>query len=102
MSTNATITYNEKSIYMHWDGYPEYALDMLRKFYNTPEKAAELIAMGGMSELNETIEESVFYHRDRGEDFYNAKQTEEFNYIYIKESGGWSEMIPQQEREQFS
>ena len=38
-----------KSVYHHWDGYPEWLGVTLEKQYNTGEKVAELIDGGNMS-----------------------------------------------------
>lgn len=40
----------------------------LADHYNTPEALAALIALGECSVLGVTLEASVFYHRDRGEE----------------------------------
>ena len=38
-----------KSVYHHWDGYPEWLGVTLEKQYNTGEKVAKLIDGGNMS-----------------------------------------------------
>lgn len=47
-----------KSIYCHFDGYPEYTGSTLEKFYNSKERANELIKLGGISCLLPDIEET--------------------------------------------
>ena len=37
------------SVYCHYDGYPSFNGKVLREFYNTKEKASELINGGNMS-----------------------------------------------------
>ena len=44
-----------KSIYNHWDGYPDFVGVRLLNFYNTEEKVKELIEMGNVSILGECI-----------------------------------------------
>lgn len=79
------------SIYAHWDGYPEHNGEMLRRYYTTTDKVAELINLGSISSLgseigvkhqfssldaNMTSDEfdakygkmTTAYHRDRGEE----------------------------------
>lgn len=117
MSTNSYIAMLKKDgtvteVYCHWDGYPEYNGYMLLKYYNTPEKVKELIALGDLSGIGEVIlhpavekygfdyrinpeakeeygEDQLFrissciaYHRDRGEPFSQNKYSS-FN-VYIK------------------
>ena len=53
MSTNARIGLLQedltvKSVYHHWDGYPEWLGVTLKEQYNTREKIAELIDGGNM------------------------------------------------------
>lgn len=60
MSTSSNIAILKKDgtvteVYCHWDGYPEYNGHMLLKYYNTPEKAKELIALGDLSGIGEVI-----------------------------------------------
>ncbi len=89
MSTNAIITVKVAdtefkhlylSIYLHWDGYPAYAGQLLLDHYNNQEMAEALVALGDLSVLSESIDcpeghcfdhplegFSVAYGRDRGE-----------------------------------
>ena len=119
MSTRATITLKMKqggykSIYLHFDGYEEYAGAILREHYNTYEKVEQLIALGDLSSIgcliNPTTSDHswnnpepnvcVAYHRDRGEDWEDTKPVEcqrmpatiskwkykqEYNYIFVDE-----------------
>ena len=88
-----------KSIYCHYDGYVGYNGKYLRAYYNTYEQALELVQKGDMSSLNETIEESIFYSRDRGEKlvvrtysslkFYLLSQDYRQDYDYIFAEGQW-------------
>ena len=117
MSTNSRIAVRieegYKTIYCHWDGYPEYMYPMLTNNYGTEEKALALVSLGDASLISEKLEPTklchsfdcpeegvcVFYHRDRGEDWDYTKpriyQTKEkiFEieyYVYIFEDGKWT------------
>ena len=87
MATRATIAKLDnngvKAIYLHSDGYLEYAGRILDEHYRDESKLNELLAHGDVSSLNENIGEKLpfndymlfhekkqcrFYHRDRGED----------------------------------
>lgn len=95
-------------IYCHWDGYLEHNGQILNDFYNTYEKAEELIGLGGLSSLKPNIgikhafhsdveaesEMCTAYNRDRGEDLvinvYPSLQHyetnacfEEYNYMFM-------------------
>ena len=115
MSTNASISIRIgnkiKTIYSHWDGYPEYLGKLLKEHYNTESKVKELICLGNVSILKEstfcpaghTFDEpvegySIFYGRDRkeldqGTRVYEnlkkamEKENEEFNYLWDKKHG---------------
>ena len=115
MSTNSTIAVKTergpyKSIYCHWDGYFDYMYPMLSENYSTQERAEALVNLGDASFIDRRLcpsrgsghsfdhpesGVSVFYHRDRGED-YNVSfhQTKEEvlkiqYYTYIFEDGMW-------------
>jgi hypothetical protein len=60
------------SVYCHWDGYIETNGVILNQYYRTKEKVEELIALGNLSSLHRTIETTVAYARDRGEDSHQA------------------------------
>jgi len=56
MATRSAIGYRQKSgavraVYVHYDGYPEHQLPILRKRYNTLRKVQALIRPGSMSSL---------------------------------------------------
>ena len=102
-----------ETIYVHSDGYPEYMWPMLTENYNSEELAAKLVSMGDASCIAEQLAPvpgtlhsfetrqrgvSVFYHRDRGEDWndvapesYTKKGLlNGFYYSYIWEDGHWN------------
>lgn len=108
MSTNARISIEEKngerkSIYLHWDGYIEYAGVTLQLAYNTADKVRELIDLGNLSILGyyinpmtdnhsfDTPDEDVCvaYHRDRGEELEFWGHEQAFNYLFDVEDGCW-------------
>ena len=60
------------SIYCHWDGYTSGVGKMLEKWYTTQAKVEALIELGNLSSLDETLETTVAYARDRGEDSHQA------------------------------
>lgn len=102
MATRSTIWYKDeenkcyKGIYCHWDGYLSYVGKILLENYYTLDKVKELISYGFASEIYETIEKCIFFHRDRGEDFnsyeiQNLSEIDEYleEYNYIFENGKW-------------
>lgn len=46
-----------RSIYCHWDGYPEHVGKTLLKHYNTPQAREQLISLGHLSTLGSKIGE---------------------------------------------
>ena len=98
-----------ETIYVHSDGYPEYMWPMLTQNYNSEELAAKLVSLGDASYIDKLLEPtsdyhkfnmpepdvSMFYHRDRGEDFHNtvfSTKREMFScyyYSYVWEDGCW-------------
>lgn len=101
-----------RSIYCHWDGYPEHHLPILTKYYNTIEKIDALLDLGDISVLapsigdqnsfDNRIENTVLaYHRDRGEPKDSVKAIISFgindlrrdascvDYLYIFDNNQW-------------
>jgi hypothetical protein len=54
-------------VYCHHDGYPSGVGRTLREYYDRPEDVINLLSFGNMSSLATTIEDTVFYGRDRNE-----------------------------------
>ena len=103
------------STYGHYDGYPEWAGKHLKKYYNNPMKAKELLKLGrsGISSIGKKIKGSknhsfdnpekdttIFYGRDRGEktnytsnwknrDSVKFNSGEEYAYIYNLKDKKW-------------
>jgi len=76
---------NYTTIYTHWDGNPDTRYPILVKGYTTQEQAEELVSMGDASVIKETIEECVFYGRDRNEDDVAAKTVKYLKDIVFQE-----------------
>ena len=57
-----------QAIYCHNDGYLSNNGKILDQHYKNEVKVDNLIAQGDASSLKDTIEDTIFYHRDRGED----------------------------------
>lgn len=106
MSTHATVTQKTddgyRSIYVHFDGYYSGVGHTLFHHYNTAEKVKQLIDLGDCSVLAPTLENSVFYHRDRGESFkdvapeevddvYEVNLRGDYNYLY--QNSQWFELV---------
>ena len=87
-------------IYCHWDGYPSYNGVLLLHHYQDPEKIRELIALGDISSLAESVKpvegehtfESpqegvvVAYGRDRHEDGVDTKHFDTLE-DFLREKG---------------
>jgi hypothetical protein len=78
MGTNSTVGVEQKdgtikSIYVHFDGYPSYMIPVLESLVAHQDKSGVrmidlVINEGNASLLGPTLDECVFYSRDRGED----------------------------------
>ena len=102
-----------RSIYCHWDGYPEYNGVVLKENYQTQEKVEELIALGSISSLKPLVappegathtfdnpleDVTVAYHRDRGEELsikdhgkvqeFANSDIEQYGYVFTA-AGEW-------------
>lgn len=97
MSTRCTVSLYDgngkyHSVYGHWDGYLSGVGRILLEYYNTLETVTELIEMGNFSSIRPTLNDSVFYTRDRFENYELNKPTmyynifdipvQEYNYLY--------------------
>ena len=82
------------SIYCHWDGYPEGVGSVLLQHYDS-EKVDALLELGGISALQETVEESAVkaYHEDVNvdirEDYFSNDGDYGIEYSYLLEDGVW-------------
>jgi hypothetical protein len=101
-----------RSIYCHWDGYPERNGKILFEHYSDPEKLTKLIELGAISSLAPEVSTDkphtfdspakgvvVAYRRDRGEkdvdfdyhlnaDHFFGGDIQEWGYLLTKE-GVW-------------
>ena len=107
MSTSAAIGVRQpdgtvRAIRLNWDGYVAHAGAILGGWYKTAEAVNDLIALGDLSEIKETVESCVAYHRDRGEQYrlprtfasvedyqYCGMGQMNANYLYIFDDGVW-------------
>jgi hypothetical protein len=79
-----------KSIYCHWDGYPNNNGKILIESYSDKEKVEKLLEKGDMSSLQDAIHRCEYYV-DRGETDVSAgvyKSLEEYQY-YIDQNNRW-------------
>jgi len=89
LNSDNTVSY----IYCHWDGYPSHNGTILQEHYNTPEQVDELLALGDMSSLGETIGECNPYDEPGTEaasvmlEDYNDSPMIDYFYLFTDE--GW-------------
>lgn len=101
MSTRSRIAIENQdgtvtSIYCHFDGYISGNGETLQTNYSNREKVEQLIALGDISSLESDIDETIAYHRDRGEDLnqHQHKDVEGFfddnmqgyGYLFTKDN----------------
>lgn len=122
MSTRSLIAVEQndgsvKSIYVHFDGYPDHNGRLLLEYYNSRELADALLELGPLSCLAERLapepgekhsyncplpDVCIAYHRDRGEKYtppYSWHNTEHLmsrasdafwaDYVYLFQNGSW-------------
>ena len=58
-----------KTIYCHWDGYPEHNGQLLINNYTSPAAVLGLMELGDLSSLAETPASCTAFHRDRNEPY---------------------------------
>jgi hypothetical protein len=110
MGTRSTIAIQNADgtvtgIYCHWDGYLSHNGRILAENYTTEAQVRELIALGDLSSLGETVGaktdfsnpadgQCVAYGRDRGETGVDAETRsgwdnfdQEFNYLFVPGEG---------------
>lgn len=92
-----------RSVYCHFDGYPEGVGKTLVEHYQDREKVEKLIGLGALSVLGETIGRKVkfdgfkdtgrqclAYHRDRGEPL-DIGEHDSVEAFYQEATEGWEE-----------
>lgn len=92
MSTNAYIIKPidggmYEGIYNHWDGYPSNMLPLLNDNYIG--KIDELLDLGDISSLAPTLQDTIFYKRDRGEDDTDKSIYEKHHLKELVQYGGY-------------
>ena len=82
-----------EQVYCHWDGYLEHNGQILARHYMDPFKVKELLALGGFSSLEASVEGTkATAYTQRGEDldinkyktlaeYFAIGQTEEYDYV---------------------
>ena len=107
MSTNAAIGMKTadgsvRAVRLNYDGYVGHAGAILGGWYTTAEQVEALLALGELSEINETPETCVAYRRDMREKFrppfrfetvdeyrYRGKGLLAAQYLYLYDDGKW-------------
>ena len=93
MSTRSSITVScldgwYRSVYCHFDGYLDGVGKKLLENYNSQQLAEKLVELGDMSTLGTTVEDTVYYSRDKGEDICITKsrhfirELQDYNYYW--------------------
>jgi hypothetical protein len=83
--------------YCHWDGYLAHVGRILLAHYDSDTRVRELLALGELSSLAPTLDETHAYHRDRGEEWKSAGEfapgefrlLEEYAYVYDVSDQRW-------------
>ena len=90
-----------EAIYCHSDGYLSNNGKILDVHYTDEDKVNELLADGDISSLKDTIKDTIFYNRDKGENTTTAilkNETEllkhafeycDAEYVYMFAYGSW-------------
>jgi len=85
-------------IEISYDGFVSHVGKILHLHYTTETKIDELILMGNLSSIGETIEECESYY-SRGEAYEdnkpklfekNPKYSHNYSYVYVYEEGEWT------------
>jgi len=71
-----SLNFPVQAIYCHNDGYLSNNGKILDQHYQNEVKVDNLIAQGGASSLKDTIEDTIFYHRDKGDCYEGVKATQ--------------------------
>jgi hypothetical protein len=89
-----------RSVYCHWDGYPEGVGATLKEYYTDSTTIENLLDLGDLSVLSENIGQKqdfdnrtegscLFYGRDRGETGINAlTHADENEWIGFRKGNG--------------
>ena len=97
-----------KSVYCHWDGYPEGVGRKLVEHYNSEELAIALINLGGISSLRAALsppdgsihtidnplpDVTIAYRRDRGDNDMDAVVSVNFTALTALALNSWAEFL---------
>ena len=74
-----------QAIYCHNDGYLSNNGKILDQHYQNEVKVDNLIAQGDCSSLKDTIEDTIFYHRDKGDCYEGVKAANLYNEATLVE-----------------
>ena len=74
-----------QAIYCHNDGYLSNNGKILDQHYANEVKVDNLIAQGDASSLKDTIEDTIFYHRDKGDCYEGVKAVNLYNENFLLE-----------------
>jgi len=87
MATRSTIRiqtpeFKSNAIYCHWDGNPSNMIPLLKNF-GTLKKAKELINLGDLSSLGNSIDSTIAYCRDMHETKnWGGEERQQYNYLF--------------------
>ena len=87
-----------RGVYCHSDGYPSWVGRYLNDYFNSQEDAEALIAMGDLSQLADSLEDTISYFNWRGEPIQlttgktNADVRDQLDcqYNYLFADGKWT------------
>ena len=95
-----------KSIYAHWDGYPEHNGKILFEHYQDKDKLTKLIELGSISSLAPEVETDqphtfdnpaegvvVAYGRDRGEEDVEFKYHHNAEHFFMGDIQEWGYLL---------
>jgi hypothetical protein len=74
-----------QAIYCHNDGYLSNNGKILDQHYANEVKVDNLIIQGDCSSLKDTIEDTIFYHRDKGDCYEGVKAANLYNEATLVE-----------------
>ena len=98
-----------RSVYCHWDGYPEHNGAILEEYYTEREKIEELLTLGSISLLAGRVKPKrgekhtfdkpvkgvvIAYHRDRKQEYVKPDEWEsESELVRETERAYWAEYV---------
>lgn len=93
LNEDGTVT----STYCHYDGYLEHNGEILKTYYNTPDKAEAVASSGYLSALTKDLRESInrSVHREEPdmfkteEEFWKSAMYYGAEFLYLYDGEGW-------------